>query len=125
MPRIAVQDTPTLTRMLALPTDLPKDTQHRQDGPTQGICAFWGALLAPPHLSAAASTSDSAPRGFGSFLAITSSPGLFLALPGLRARGAVTSEHTTHGRLCLATATSEQKPITYTPRGWSVTPKPS
>lgn len=89
------------------------------------IGAIWEAFLAAPHLSVAAGMSSLVPCGFGSFPAIASSPGLLLPLPGLTARGAVTSEHATQGRLCLVTAGSELELITYIPKGWSVTPKTS
>lgn len=97
----------------------PKDIRHRQDRPTQGIRAIWGAFLAPPHLSAAAR------RGSSWIWFIPHHRLLSRAVPSpgrTRARGAVTSEH---GRLCLATAASEQEPSTNTARGCSLTPKMS
>ena len=127
-PGLDVQDTGAQGRrlqhrneVLVLPTDLPKDIRHRQDGSTQET----GAFLTPPHLSMAARMSGSVPCGFGSFPTIASSPGLLLPLPGITARRAVTSERATQGQLCLVTARSERELITYLPKGGSVTPKTS
>ena len=113
------------TKLPTLPTDLPKDIHHWQDGSTLETGAVWGVSVTPPRLSVAARMSSLVPCGFGSFPAVASSPGLLLPLPGLRAKGAVTSERATQGRLCLVTKGSEQELITYIPRGWSVTPKTS
>lgn len=103
VPGIPVQDSPALNWNVGIAYRL---TQRHPS--TQGIRAVSGASLTAPHLSTAASTSGSAPHGFGSFLTL-SSPLQGCSLPCQDSGREELSLLSTHGRLCLPRAGAESR----------------